>query len=141
MNFVDHSRIGAISSAIIATGSLYFYQFEQAVLVGIVVYIGSLFPDLDTDSIPSRWAARLGLAFCCVMLYLEKPYPPAIVGGLFMLLKADKHRGFTHKWWFPLSFIAYGFWSDQHLAIAFGLGLIVHFKVDGINFFEWKNWK
>jgi len=142
MNFVDHSRIGAISSVVIGTGSLiYGYELEQSVLIGIVVYIGSLFPDLDTDSIPSRWAARVGLVFFCIMAYLKKPWPPAIAGGLFFLLKADKHRGFTHKWWFPLGFITYGIYAEQSLAIAFGFGLIIHFKVDGIKFFEMKNWK
>ena len=142
MNFVDHSRIGAISSAVVATGSLiYGYQLEQSAVIGIVVYIGSLFPDLDTDSIPSRWAARLGLAFFCVMAYLNKPWPPAIAGALFFLLKADKHRGFTHKWWFPLGFIAYAIYDVNYTAWAFGVGLIVHLKVDGIKFFEVKNWK
>jgi len=142
MNFPDHSRAGLIASAMTATVGLFFGQhLEQAVLTGGFVYIGSIFPDLDTESIPSRWAARIGLVFFCIMAYLDKPWPAAIAGALFFLVKADRHRGFTHKYWFIAVFIAYGLIYEQALACAFGVGLLVHFRIDRISPFELKNWK
>lgn len=152
MNFPDHSRAGLITSAVTATGALFFgdslgagfetwAQTKQSFLLGLLVYIGSVFPDLDTESIPSRWAARIGLVFFCIMAYLNKPWPSAIAGALFFLVKADKHRGFTHKYWFIAAFIIYGLYYHQYLACAFGLGLLVHFRIDRISPFEWKNWK
>lgn len=140
MNFSDHSRAGLITSAVTITGSLFFGQhLEQAILLGAFVYIGSIFPDLDTESIPSRWAARIGLVFFCIMAYLNKPWPAAIAGALFFLVKADKHRGFTHKYWFITAFIVYGLYYHQYLACAFAIGLLVHFRVDRISPFELKN--
>jgi len=142
MNFPDHSRAGLIASVVVSVASMIFTQdLDSAVLLGFSVYIGSVFPDLDTDSIPSRWAARIGVLFFLIMAYLNKPWPPAIAGALFFLVKADHHRGFTHKYWFPLGFIVCGIYLQQYSACAFGFGLLVHFMIDGISPFALKNWK
>jgi len=152
MNFPEHSRAGLKVSAVTIGGCLFFgdsigagletwIQVKQSFVLGCFVYAGSVFPDLDTESIPSRWAARIGLVFFCIMAYLNKPWPAAIAGALFFLVKADKHRGFTHKYWFIAAFIAYGLIYDKFYACAFGIGLLVHFRVDRISPFELKNWK
>ena len=142
MDFKQHSRPGLIVSCIVITlGMIVMKKFEQPLLWAVVVYIGSIFPDLDTNSIPGRWAARIGFIFSGIMLVINKPWPPAIIGTAFLLIKSDKHRGFIHKWWFIAAFIIAGFIWRQPLCFAFGVGLIIHFAVDKISPLKWANWK
>lgn len=142
MNFSSHSRAGLTISAIIFCGALIVTsEFDRPLIWGLAVYIGAIFPDLDTDSIPSRWTARAGFIFAVIMLVLKKPWPPAILGAGFFLIKSGKHRGFIHKWWFPIAFIAAGCIWNQLLCFAFGAGLIVHFAVDKISPFSLENWR
>ena len=141
MNFPEHSRAGWIAGVVtLCAGVVLTSRFDKPLLWAIIVYIGAVFPDLDTDSIPSRWAARLGFAFAVIMMFLKKPWPPAIAGALFFLIKSGKHRGFTHKWAIPISLIFAGFTWDQSLCFAFAGGLLIHFAVDKISPFAMKNW-
>jgi len=142
MNFPDHSRWGIRASVLaFGVGMFTVQDLGSSIFLGLSTYYGAIFPDLDTESIPSRWTARAGVIFFLIMAYLNKPWPPAIAGALFFLVKADKHRGFTHKYWFPLGFIVCGIYLQQYSACAFGAGLLVHFMIDGISPFALKNWK
>lgn len=142
MNFKEHSRAGLIASgATLGAGVIIVSKFDQPFLWAVIVYIGAIFPDLDTDSIPARWTARAGFIFAVIMLVLKKPWPPAILGAGFFLIKSGKHRGFIHKWWFPGAFIMAGNIWNQPLCFAFGAGLIVHFAVDKLSPFSIKNWR
>lgn len=140
MNFSQHARAGLTASAFTGIASFFYYQkIDQPLLIGLVTFIGSIFPDLDTESIPSRWTARIGFICSLILLYNDKPTPVAIVGTLFFLVKSDKHRGFIHKYWFAAVFIIAGLLWSNPLCLAFGVGLIVHYTVDGITP-AWKNW-
>jgi len=62
----------------------------------------SLFPDLDTSSVPQRWFFRavFGLLIC---LAWRGQYQVATLVALVALLPVlDQHRGWTHSWWSPL---------------------------------------
>lgn len=141
MNFAPHARAGLTASAIISVASfICFKNFDRSLLIGLVVFAGSVFPDLDTDSKPSRWTAKVGFIFSFIMLVFNRPYVPAIAGMMFFLIKSSKHRGFIHKYYFPaLCFILAG-GTGNLLYAAFAVGLVVHFWLDRINPLKWRNW-
>jgi len=141
MNFSQHAKAGLISATIAGIG---YYTFandlKTAVMSAALVFIGSVFPDLDTESIPSRWAARIGFIFSLLCIATNKLLPAAIIGALFFLIKSGKHRGFTHKYSLPALCITAWFFLGNVPCAAFGVGLLVHFGLDKISPFQWKNW-
>ena len=141
MNFSGHARAGLAAGAVFSVASLvYLKEFDRSALIGLLMFAGAVFPDLDTDSIPSRWAARTGLAGSLIMLYLDRPFVPALAGMLFFLVKSGKHRGFIHKYWLPgLCFLLTARTGNLFYA-AFGAGLVVHLGLDKINPLKLKNW-
>lgn len=66
----------------------------------------SLFPDLDTDSIPQRYFVRI-FFFLLLLLYLigrgrvDYFFPFALVAFLCLFPLLFKHRGWTHSTWSP----------------------------------------
>jgi hypothetical protein len=141
MDFKQHSRAGLIVSGIVLiAGLIVFKKIEQPLLWAVLVYLGAIFSDLDTQSIPSILVSRIGFVLSCIMLMLNKPWPPAIAGAAFFLIKSGKHRGFIHKWWLPSAFMASGLIWSQPACLAFGVGLIIHLMVDKISPLKWANW-
>lgn len=141
MNFSEHSRAGIITAVVLGgAGFFYFKDFDRAVLIVFAGYIGAVFPDLDTDSIPSRRAAQAGLVTSFICVFLNKPWLPAILGTLFFLIKSGKHRGFIHKYWLPAVCFALGTFLSEPLCFAFGIGLVTHFALDGITLLSLRNW-
>ena len=139
MNFPQHSKAGAYASGAVCVISLITNQTAESIFFNsLAVYLGSIFPDLDTESTPSKWAARLGFIFVVLCLVNKNPEPAAIAGGLFFLVKSDQHRGFLHKYWFIAAFVAVGYFL-HYLAFLFAMGLLVHFWVDKISPLERKN--
>jgi len=62
----------------------------------------SLFPDVDTDSVPRRWFYR---GILLVLLYLGWSgwwVQATVVAGLALLPLIDHHRGWTHGRYVPL---------------------------------------
>jgi hypothetical protein len=141
MNFSEHARAGITASlAVSLAGFIYYNDIAKVVPVGLAAFLGSVFPDLDTTSKPSVWAARMGLVFSLICLAINKPYPAALVGMLFFLVKSEPHRGFLHKYAFIALFFAYGAIQLNPVSLAFGAGLIVHFWLDKLSPLAWKNW-
>lgn len=141
MNFSSHARAGLTAAAAVSVASfIYFRNFDQAALTGLVLFAGSIFPDLDTDSIPSRWAARIGFVVSLTMLYLRKPFVPALAGMMFFLVKSGRHRGFIHKYCFPVFFLVLGAGTGNVLYAAFGAGLVVHLWLDRISPLDGRRW-
>lgn len=107
MNFKMHVTGGIVIGTSLATTSLLFGEqlgfpispIKATIVFGVAVFF-SLFPDLDTSSIPQRWFYRaiflvlLGLAY---YRYFEIATFLAIVSISPLL---DHHRGWTHH---PLS--------------------------------------
>ena len=149
MKFASHAKAGFVISAIAATLETVFRDFKTGVLAGILCFVGAVIPDLDTDSIPSRWAARFGAAFMFICVYMahEHPgaaveyyFPAAVAGLLFFTIKAFPHRSFTHSWFGPVICFALGVYHGNFLYSAFGVGLMCHLIVDRLGPLDSRNW-
>ncbi len=105
------------------------------------VALGSLFPDVDTDSKARRWfyAALFGLD--AVLLARGQVHWAALLGLVAMLPAMGAHRGWTHRLWaaflVPLTLLGaaawlFG-WEPVHLVPYYGavvVGYISHLVVD-----------
>jgi hypothetical protein len=142
MNFSEHAKAGGLVAAAVTIGlGLYLDDFKTPFQAGLLAFSGSLFPDLDIDSIPSRYTARACFCFSIALMWLDNPWPPAIAGTLFFLVKSGKHRGFTHKYSLPLICGLLAAFYGNWLFAAFGVGLLTHYALDRLYFFDWGNWK
>jgi len=100
MKFKEHATAGTI----VAATTTVALGFE--LLVFPVTLFFSLFPDLDTSSIPQRWCYRVvtvALAFMAYHGLYQEAVTLAIVAMLPLL---DHHRGWTHRLWAPIAFPA-----------------------------------
>lgn len=73
-------------------------------LVFPVTLFFSLFPDLDTASIPQRWSYRVIVLSLLVLAYYGRCQEAVALAILAMLPLLDHHRGWTHQIWAPLFF-------------------------------------
>ncbi len=134
MNFKAHAKAGISVSLISMALTGYFTQDKElSIIVGLSTFIGSLFPDLDTESIVSRWTARLGFIAILASWYYNFPEIGLVIGAGFMLVKSGKHRGFTHNYLLPIVFLIIGIVFNQFWMIGFCAGLITHYSLDSIN--------
>lgn len=141
MNFPAHAKAGcwtALTAAV--TSFLVRNDLRFSALAGALCFIGAVLPDLDTESIPSRWAARFGVAVSCFCIYTGKLLPAVIVGLLFFAVKSTAHRSWTHSYFLPCLCIALGVWHGNFLYVAFGIGLICHYVVDSLSPLDSRNW-
>ncbi len=79
----------------------------------------SLFPDLDTSSVPQRWFFRLVFAALVYLGWNEDYERATFVGLLAILPLLDHHRGWTHWRLSPLLVplalgAAYEYWRARH---------------------------
>lgn len=146
MNHKAH-LIAGMSSGLVVSGVLANYSsIEVAIVGGVACFLGSEFPDLDTNSIPSLIAARVGFLASLALFYFNQFQYAALLGIVFMLIKSQPHRGLTHSYILPLALFIlswlilgnYAFYSV--ISSCFGVGLIVHSAVDRKNPFRLKNW-
>jgi len=141
MNYKNHAIAGLIAGSVVGTTMEYLdYESKIAMTVFVSVLIGSLAPDIDTASIPSRWAARI--SFVAILVSWRNNFHDVgfLVGAGFTLLKTGKHRGFTHKYSLPAILLVSIIWFDHIAIIGFLGGLIVHYALDSMNPFNLKNW-
>lgn len=169
MDYKQHRNYGFITALSIALGYyifftfVYYFQsgainFSLKLLIysfGIVIaaLAGAFAPDLDTDSIPSRWVARFLVLYWIPVLSSEAiikytPFqyelqwkPVAILSIIFLIAKSDKHRGITHALiWIPVLMI-FSIYTWNHYVGAFAIGLAVHcWYCDNISALTFKNW-
>ena len=140
MNFRQHLLAGTATSLIVGGITLYMSRdIRVAGIFAIVTLAGSLIPDADTGSIPSRIFAWLGVIASIVLIKTGRPLPAAIIGICFMILNLDHHRGFTHKWIVPYACLIVGmiplfFQANQYLTllVPFALGVATHLLADRI---------
>ena len=129
----------AITILLIAMG----VKFEIALMLSLAGYLGANFPDLDTNSIPSMWAARFVILSSAYFIYIDKLIYAVIVGIIFAAPKISKHRGWTHKYstlvLIPV-IVYFTFEIYTLIAIFFSAGLLVHYEIDRLNPFKFKNW-
>ncbi len=149
MIFRQHLGYGFVASAI-ASASFAFAKsgFELPItadsgdiaLVFGLCLAGSLAPDLDTQSTPSRIVAIFGFFFCSLSLFHREPYPALIFATAFIFIKSLSHRGWIHTYTLPLILVVMGIVLQLWMIIPFSLGIIVHFKCDGMKVFKKSNW-
>ena len=169
MNFIDHRNYGVATALSVSVGYYVFHAanyyaqsglilFSEKLLIASLImmlstFSGSLFPDLDTASIPSKWTARflsvyIGLILLSGELIDKFNYdvelhtkPALILAFIFVLCKGDKHRGITHALlWIP-GLIGLGLFTGNHYLIGFAIGLFTHLVVcDKISIMNFRNW-
>lgn len=138
MNFKQHAIIGAASSGIIAVGSFALTKNPAIALTfGVSLFVGSIIPDIDTGSIPSRIFAVATIILAGILMYFGLDKHAAIVGIINAALRIDKHRGYTHSWLLIIVcsaigiVAAFGKIPEYFVLLApFAVGLIVHYLVD-----------
>lgn len=140
MNFPQHAKAGFYTSCLAASAGYLFKDLRIALLAGLLCFVGSVIPDLDTDSIPSRWAARFGLGLTCFSIYTGRYFPAVVAALLFFAIKSFPHRNWTHKYFGPLICFSLGIYHQNFLYAAFGVGLLCHLLVDSLSPLDSRNW-
>lgn len=175
MNFKGHKEYGLKTSWAVAISYLLFFTtynytiteqlvfsknlFAYSGILFIATFIGSLSPDLDIESIPSQWVARIMVAYWVAVLWLNSVLmginsyigselsvdlnwkPAAILSLIFFVCKGDHHRGWTHALiWTPI-LLATAYFTGFHIIGAFGIGMAVHnWYCDDISMLRVRNW-
>lgn len=140
MNFKEHGLAGLATGLLVGAGTFYITKrADQSIVFALVTLAGSLAPDVDTGSIPSRIFAWIGIIASIFLMYKGLFKPAAIIGVVYMAFSSDKHRGFTHKWILPFGCFIVGALSLKFPQLArylwlvpFGIGLACHYVVDKI---------
>ena len=138
-NYYAIAGSGLIFFTLIALG----VKLEIALILSLSGYLGANFPDLDTVSIPSMWAARFVVVSCAYFLYNYYYIYAAIVGIIFAAPKISKHRGWTHKYSTLVLIPVITYFSFEVytlIAICFSAGLLIHYVIDRINPFNFGSW-
>ncbi|MEE3261503.1 MAG: hypothetical protein VX290_01565 [Candidatus Latescibacterota bacterium] len=76
-------------------------EFNWWVVAGTGVFF-SLFPDVDTDSLPRRWFYRAVVVALVGLVWMGESRLGNWLAILAMLPLLDHHRGWTHGRWMPL---------------------------------------
>jgi hypothetical protein len=122
--------VGGVSSIFLAQ---YFFVLETVdfLFVPLLFFMGGLFPDLDTHSTPSKWAARVGVIISAFLIYKNLPLYAALIGIIFMLTKVGKHRGWTHSITLCIALSLLGRYIGIGLySYAFSGGILTHIIAD-----------
>ncbi|MCP4757426.1 MAG: hypothetical protein GY866_41730 [Proteobacteria bacterium] len=148
MNFKSHVIASAMVGAFFPLVGIHVLKTpipaEELAYIVPACMFGGTFPDLDTESIPSRWYARIGLVASLICLILDKPWYAAFVCIPFLAVKAHKHRGWTHSYAVPalltalplvvpfVPILARYVPSEYRLTIvAYAVGIVSHLATDG----------
>jgi membrane-bound metal-dependent hydrolase YbcI (DUF457 family) len=110
-------------------------------LIGFCV-LGSLFPDIDTDSKGQNLFYGILITVDGILIYQQQYIAAAWLGLIAMLPALGHHRGWTHTWWamflvpLPIVIIPYLLFHDDYARtsfnfyIAFTLGYFSHLLLD-----------
>ena len=137
MNHKAHLIAGVVSGLLVAGILVNYTNAELAVVGGVTCFLGSEFPDLDTDSIPSRMTARFSFGLSLTLYFFGMLHYSALIGLVFMLIKCQPHRGITHSPLLPFGLIitavVLNFNNNLFYALllwCFAVGLTAHNIVD-----------
>lgn len=138
--YLGHLAGGALTGAAVLGGlawsGTYVPGTTQLAVLGALVLLGSLFPDVDTDS-RGQHIFYLILAALDVALIIQGYYKWAAVLGLAAMFPAmGSHRGWTHTWWamllVPLPLVLLPFWlygsTPRTLAPFYGAAVVGYFS-------------
>jgi membrane-bound metal-dependent hydrolase YbcI (DUF457 family) len=108
MNYPYHLAAGAIaglSAPIIMKEIGISIPEQQQLAIFPAILLGSIFPDIDTESIPSKIYAAFSL-FCLIIFAIKnKPWHGVILMIPYLAAKISRHRGFTHSFKLVISLI------------------------------------
>ena len=87
----------------VAVSGVFVPDGPQVLVIGALVLLGSLFPDVDTDS-RGQHLFYLMLAVLDLALLINGHFRwAAILGFAAMFPAIGPHRGWTHTWWAMLA--------------------------------------
>lgn len=140
-----HLGVGLVAGCLCLAGAVHFGYLGReplplALLLGFFA-LGSLFPDVDTDSIGKRLFYGILLVADLVLLYQRRYEWAAWAGLAAMLPGVAHHRGWTHTWLaaliapLPILFlpvlVSDASWRDfLPLYLAFAGGYLSHLALD-----------
>lgn len=104
MNFKSHLIGGAASSTVLLLGASQLFNLSGVNQIEMTSYsvlffsclFMSLFPDLDTASIPQRWFYRMMLMVIPSVYFFGTPFQLFLVSLFSVAPLVHKHRGWTH---------------------------------------------
>ena len=137
--FKTHNKWGIASALLYGVGSyVYTGNLKLSAISMVAILFGSLAPDVDTGSIPSRIFAWMGIALAAFFIVADKDRWAAIVGIIYMSFSSLKHRGLTHSMLLIVACVVAGMAASfgkihpNYFYLApFGFGLFIHsFIVD-----------
>lgn len=155
MNINGHMKYGLISSSVLSVLSFVFIlpSVINSALIFISTLAGSLVPDLDISSVPSKWAGRILSGIIAFTLtqaliaryiydlgYTLDPYFVLFLALIFTIAKSGKHRGITHMYTIPVALMAFSIELRQITLMVFSIGLIVHYVCDSMSPFSLNSW-
>ncbi len=146
MNFYPHL---AITTILTVTTAHYLnvngiLPHDQAIQCGIMVDLGSFFPDLDTESTPSKWYFRLMIPIIPYLLYMEYYFGALTIVGLFLAAKVQHHRGWTHSYKVPVLIVLVSLlpglipgldYFMPYTLVPISFGIVTHLLPDSIKTF------
>lgn len=141
MKFREHAIAGLITGSAVTGASYYFSKnIQVSFMMGVVTLAGSLCPDIDAASIPSRIFAWLGIIFSVYFIYINQAVYGACVGIVYMAFNVDHHRGITHKWSMVVVCLIGMYIYKQAWPGALAVGLCCHYILDKMNPLKPSNW-
>ncbi len=100
MKFKAHATAGLLSGAGL-TGLAYAMEAELSkndmILIAPMVFLGSIFSDLDTKSTATKWYATIMVLLLPLFIYSNMPWLWVTVLVPFIAAQASTHRGWTHS--------------------------------------------
>lgn len=113
-------------------------------LTGLISFcvLGSLFPDIDTDSKGQNLFYGILITADGILIYQQQYLAAAWLGLIAMLPALGHHRGWTHTWWamflvpLPIVIIPCLLFQDDYARtafnfyLAFALGYFSHLLLD-----------
>jgi membrane-bound metal-dependent hydrolase YbcI (DUF457 family) len=78
---------------------------QQQLLIFPAILLGSIFPDIDTESIPSKIYAAFSLVCLAIFAIRHRPWHGVILMGPYLAAKISRHRGWTHSFKLVFSLI------------------------------------
>lgn len=131
MEFKEHATGGVIVAA--TATCIYSLILKSTIepwhIFGYVL-AGSLFPDLDTNSRPSKIAALFGFCLGLWALWNREPYFALIFLTAFAFIKTFNHRTYTHLYTLPAILIYIAIRYSHPWLTMFSIGLLTHYALD-----------
>lgn len=144
MNFRSHLTGGASVSTVITIGYSFLQKFpidqdDLALMFGACL-VGSLAPDLDTQSKSSRYVSMFLFLFGVWSLIHQDPYPVVVLLVGFAFIKSMSHRTWCHVYSLPVILTGIALTFDIWWLIPFSIGLVCHYAIDNMNPLKLNNW-